>query len=90
MVQRCHLEYTPQTIIGCEVKIMFYVQCELVSGTSFDLRWIPEKLAQIGKSIIVKETGVEWVVKKTYGKAHEKQVIEMRDSHKHHRKATDV
>ncbi|MFF2532425.1 hypothetical protein ACFVS2_26480 [Brevibacillus sp. NPDC058079] len=69
---------------------MFYVQCKLVSGNSFDTIWIPEKLAKVGKSIIVKETGREWFVKETYGKAHESKVLEMRDLHKHHRKGTDI
>lgn len=69
---------------------MFYVQCKLVSGSFLDVRWIPQKLAKKGKSIIVKETGMEWRVEETYGKAHEQQVIEMRDLHKHHRKGTDI
>lgn len=69
---------------------MFYVQCGLVSGSFIDVRWIPEKLAKVGKSIIVKETGMEWFVERTYGRANEKEVIEMRDLHKHHRKGTDI
>lgn len=69
---------------------MMYVQCKLVCGSFFDTRWIPEKFAKAGKSIVVKETGMEWLVKETYGKVHEKQVIEMRDLHKHHRKGTDI
>jgi len=69
---------------------MFYVQCNLVSGVSQDTIWIPEKFAKVGKSIIVKATGREWFVRATFGKVHEDQVIQMRDLHKHHRKATDV
>lgn len=69
---------------------MFYVQCRLVSESFIDVRWIPEKLAKVGKSIIVKKTGREWFVKETYGRASEKEVIEMRDVHKHHRKGTDI
>ncbi|ADO59870.1 hypothetical protein [Paenibacillus polymyxa] len=69
---------------------MMYVQCSLISDCLVDVRWLPEKFAKIGQSIIVKETGRAWVVRNTYSKANEKQVIQMRDLHKHHRKGTDI
>jgi hypothetical protein len=69
---------------------MMYVQCQLISGLSRDVRWIPEKLAVVSRILRVKETGRNWIVDKTYGRADEKQVIEMRDFHKHHRKGTDI
>jgi len=69
---------------------MMYVQCSLVSGSLIDVRWIPEKLAKVGKSIVVKDTKVEWRVEAIYSKTDEKSVITMRDLHKHHRKGTDI
>lgn len=69
---------------------MIYVQCKLESDSMVDVRWIPQKLAVVGKLVKVKETGRLWTVTNTYGKANEDQVIEMRDRHKDHRKGTDI
>jgi hypothetical protein len=70
---------------------MMYVQCKLISTTNLiDTRWIPEKLAKVGKYIEVKADKSLWKVEATYGKLSEAQVIEARDLHKHHRKGTDI
>jgi hypothetical protein len=76
------------------VRKVFYIQCSLQNKTRIDVRWIPEKLAKEGKMLEVKdENGNKengWVVKKTYGKISEENLIFIRDLHKHHRKATDI
>jgi hypothetical protein len=70
---------------------MTYVQCDLKTKEGHvDTRWIPEKLAKVGKIIVVKEDSSRWKITATYGKADERAVIEMRDVHKHHRKGTDI
>lgn len=69
---------------------MMYVQCSLSSGTCLDVRWIPKKYAIAGKIITIKEDKSSWRVDHTYGEADEKQVVQMRDLHKNHRKGTDI
>lgn len=43
-----------------------YRQCELKRDGAVDVRWIPIEVAKKGKTIIVKETGEEWLVSEVY------------------------
>lgn len=72
---------------------MMYVQCQLRKENMERISWIPEKDAQIGKVISIKEDGKwtdGWNVRATYGKLSEEKVIAGRDSYRHHRKNTDA
>lgn len=78
---------------------MMYVQCEmrklLAVGYLYDVSWIEEKFAVVGKKVKRKTHNDEewndgWIIAKTYGKISEEQAKFLRDLHKHHRKGTDI
>jgi hypothetical protein len=70
---------------------MKYIQCTLVNGNSCQVSWIPEKFAQLGAILKLKNNGVwedGWIIS-NLGSVQDENLIH--DSHiavKEHRKRT--
>ena len=68
-------------------------QCKLIKGDTTTVSWIPEKFAQEGKFLKLKDNGVwedGWEVVAIGTKLPTKYVINRSQDHVHQRKASDI
>ena len=76
----------------------WYRQCRFETigdgPKKFDVAWIPEKFAKVGKKIYLGEKRENpepiWEVKEVYARRPESWVVEHQMDHKHQRKMSDV
>jgi len=79
-------------------KMEFYVQCELKkqveNGFVYDIAWIPEKFATIGKQIKIKQEDdtwdCGWAVVKTYSRIEADKIEGCERDYLKQRKVSDV
>lgn len=73
---------------------MAYVQCELRKEGRVEVSYIPQKFAQTGRILELKNNGTwenGWVVASVYGPPRsDEDVLANRDNYKYHRNNTDV
>lgn len=70
-------------------KNRMYCQCVLRKGDNIQVSWIPEKFAEVGRVLRLKEDN-GWVVQRVDSKMPENMMVYMRDEYRHHRKVTDI
>ena len=68
---------------------MNHRQCKLKKGDTYQVTWIPEKYAKIGKYLQLKDDD-GWQVVEIYSKKDSKEVPKRSDDYKHQRKASDI
>ena len=67
----------------------FHVQCKLKKGNTTQYSWIPEKFANKGKFVKLKDDD-GWKVIEVYSRENSKFVNERQMDYKHQRKVSDI
>jgi hypothetical protein len=72
--------------------IVKYRQCKLQKGNSYQMSWIPEKFANIGKTVKLRDADGSWddgwLVKEAFSVRTDSEIVDSHDAIKRHRKAT--
>ena len=66
-----------------------HTQCTLKKGSTFQIAWIPNRHAVMGKYLKLREDN-GWEVIRIGSTAPSSKVLIMRDIYRHHRSITDI
>ncbi len=75
--------------VRAAAKFMRYKHCLMLRGTTYQMAWIPEKFATVGKYVKLKDQD-GWKIEQAYTSAPEDYVLSHRDDHMHTREFSDI